>query len=752
MSTEPAPIPQPDLADCEREPIHIPGSVQPHGFLLVLREPGLDVLQASANVRERCGVDPAALAGRGVESVVPALPADALRRFAAREQLDQNPMHLSTVRVGPAGDPFHAVAHRSDGTLILEFEPAGRPPDDSVPPQPHALIRSSVARLQGAQTAEELCRAAAEEVRRLTGFDRVMTYRFDEQYNGEVVAEDRAAELPPFLGHHFPASDIPAQARRLYLLNRVRLIADVDYRPAPLVPTLNPDTNRPVDLSFAGLRSVSPIHVEYLKNMGVGASMSISVVVDGRLWGLMACHHRTPRYVPPDVRVGCDFVGQFFSAHLTSLARRDEAEQHVRLKSMLAELLAGVAAAPDVARGLAGHGTMLMRYANATGAALYLNGEVIRVGDCPPEPDLRALAEWLFDRGEDVFASASLPLLYPPAAAFKDRASGVLAVSMSRVNRNLLIWLRPEVVRTVNWSGDPHKPATVGGDRRLHPRRSFEVWKEIVRDHSLRWSDVEVEAAADLRNAIVGIVLKQAEELGNLSTQLQLSNRELEAFSYSVSHDLRAPFRHIVGFSDLLVKRAASMDETSRRYVNTIAASARYAGELVDGLLAFSQMSRAEVRRERVDLDALARTVLNELRAGIGDRRVEWRVDPLPALRGDQGMLRLVLRNLLENALKYTRGRDVAHVHFGVQPVPADGPDAGRHVFFVRDDGVGFDMSYVGKLFGVFQRLHRTEEFEGTGIGLANVKRIIERHGGRVWAESEVGKGATFWFTLPAAD
>jgi light-regulated signal transduction histidine kinase (bacteriophytochrome) len=658
-----------------------------------------------------------------------------------------------SVRAGPAGNLYQAVAHRNEGALILELEPATRhSAEGSGVFNPYPLVRSSVVRLQSARTVNELWQIAAQEVRRLIGFDRVMTYRFDEHYNGEVVAEDRSDEVPPFLGHHFPASDIPAQARRLYLLNRLRLIADVNYRPSPLVPQLNPDTGKPVDLSFAGLRSVSPIHVEYLKNMGVGASMSISIIDDGRLWGLMACHHRTPRYVPLEVRVACDFLGQIFSSQLAALARHVDAEHRIRLKTTLSDLLSHMATASNFTQGLTGRQRQLLEYQNAAGAALYLNGTAVCIGDCPPEPDVRALADWFFDRNEDVFATDALPTGYAPAAAFKEKASGLLAVSMSRVNRNVLMWFRPEVVRTVTWSGDPHKPALVGGDRRLHPRRSFELWKQVVRDRSIPWSPVELEAAAELRNAIVGVVLKKAEEVEQISAELQRSNRELEAFSYSVSHDLRAPFRHIVGFADLLVKRATdTLDETSRRYVNTIAESARYAGTLVDSLLTFSQMGRMDVRLEPVDLNALARTVLSDMQQEIGDRKVEWQVDPLPTVRGDAAMLRLVFRNLLSNALKYTRNRDVAHVHVGANTGEPGTPDAGRQVLFVRDDGAGFDMRYAGKLFGVFQRLHRAEEFEGTGIGLANVKRIIERHGGRVWAEGDVGKGATFWFTLPEA-
>jgi PAS domain S-box-containing protein len=229
------------------------------------------------------------------------------------------------------------------------------------------------------------------------------------------------------------------------------------------------------------------------------------------------------------------------------------------------------------------------------------------------------------------------------------------------------------------------------------------------------------------------------------TAQLEAANRELEAFSYSVSHDLRAPLRHLSGFSKLLLRNAASrLDEQGLRYVNHINDAADWMGKLVDALLAFSRMGRSELVRQRVRLADVVEAARDDVVHDVSDRDVEWRVEPLPEVDGDPTMLRLVLVNLLSNALKYTRPRERAVVEIGV----ADMTD-GETVCYVRDNGVGFDMQYVDKLFGVFQRLHRSEEFEGTGIGLATVQRVIHRHGGRVWAESSPDGGATFYFTLP---
>lgn len=319
---------------------------------------------------------------------------------------------------------------------------------------------------------------------------------------------------------------------------------------------------------------------------------------------------------------------------------------------------------------------------------------------------------------------------------------GVLAVAISQLHSHYLLWFRAERAHTVDWAGRPEK--SVGPQGNLAPRLSFERWRQEVRGFSAPWQPLLVEAVMELRGAVLGIVLRKAEELAQLAGELKRSNKELEAFSYSVSHDLRAPLRHIAGYSELLGEiEGEQLSERGKRFLGHIEDAAQFAGTLVDNLLNFSQMGRSALHRSDVDLNTLVDTIRTELAPDYAGRAIAWEIAKLPKVIADPAFINMVLHNLIANAIKYTRGRDPARIEIGALHH--------RHEveFYVRDNGVGFDMAYVDKLFGVFQRLHRMEDFEGTGIGLASVRRIIERHDGRVWAEGRIDQGASFHFTLP---
>jgi chemotaxis family two-component system sensor kinase Cph1 len=735
------------LTICDREPIQIPGAIQPHGLLLSLGEPDLRLIQISANLADIAGKSVQALLGSALEQLIGDAGMQQLRRVLAQESLQQRPIYAGLMIID--GVHYDAVAHRHAGQLILELEPTARG-DASSFAAIYPLVRSFVAQLQQTESLQQLCELAADEMHRITGFGRVLVYRFNEEGAGEVLAEARASDYPSYLDLRFPASDIPRQARALYLANHIRLIADAHYQPVPLLPPLHPATGAPTDLSYAGLRSVSPVHVQYMKNMGTLASMSISIIVRGQLWGLISCHHASARTVPFEVRTACEHLGQILSLQIEAKEDRSESLHGLELRRILVGLLASMADRDNFVDGLVADADELLRLASASGAAIVSAGRCQRVGDAPSEHSIVALAGWLADNVPNgMYSSHELSLDYPQAAQLQPQAAGVLAMSISQLHQHYVMWFRPEVVQTVKWAGNPHKAAIPDAARPsdvsvLHPRHSFDSWSETVRGKSLPWRRSEVEVAEELRRAILAVALRRAEELAALTGELERSNKELEAFSYSVSHDLRAPLRHIVGYADLLKEfEGSQLSERGQRFLNNIDEAAHFAGTLVDDLLSFSQMGRAALRLGSVHLNELLASVIRDLRDETAGRDIQWNIAPLPTVQADSAFLQLALRNLLANAIKYTRTRSPAVITITSEEL------ADAWAFHVADNGVGFNMHYVNKLFGVFQRLHRMEDFEGTGIGLANVRRIVERHDGRVWAQGEIDHGAVFSFTLP---
>ncbi len=715
--------PRHDLDACADEPIRLPGAIQPHGRMLVFAAESARLLARSAN----WSADDDATHALATLAISP-----------ADWPVGDAPAAAGTLAL--ADGAFDASVHRVGDTVFVEFEPAT--PHAGRDSPLHALARRAVPALQRARSVDELCGLAVTELKRLTGFGRCLAYRFDAEGHGEVLAEAVDDGYDRYAGHRFPASDIPPQARALYCLNYIRLIPDAHYDPVPLLATAPDVRANTLDLSMAGLRSVSPVHLEYMRNMGTRASMSISIVVHGRLWGLVSCHDHDAKHVSFDIRSACEHLGRLLSLRVEAAEEHAEVEQRLELRQLTLQMIAQRDDLDATLLGLVNEPVPLLRLARASGAAVVLDDECRATGETPPGAAIVELARWIVAQGGESFSTDRLAERYPAAADWDGRGAGVLAVSISQVHRHLILWFRPAVTQTIQWAGEPRKE--INHDGRIHPRSSFASWREVLRGRSLPWSAAELAAALELRQSLTRIVLRRAEELAALATELGRANKELEAFSYTVSHDLRAPMRHIAGYVDLVLDiDAAALSERGKRYLGHVKDASSYSGQLVDGLLDFSRMGRSALKRTRVDTNLLVSELVKELKRLHADRHIDWELeDDLPVLHADPLLMQIALRNLLANAVKYTRHREDARIRVAAVRLPqGDGVD-------ISDNGVGFEMKYVGKLFGVFQRLHSSEEFDGTGIGLASVRRIVERHGGEVWAKGALGEGAQFGFVL----
>jgi two-component system, chemotaxis family, sensor kinase Cph1 len=729
-----------DLTYCDREPIHVPGTIQPYGVLLVLQEPALTVTQVSENVGEHFPLSVEDVLGQPLSRVIDPASADEVRDALQGERwYETNPFHIKA-----HGKQFDGIVHRHDGATILELEPNS----EALGATPvHHPFRPALMRIQRVSTLAELADVVVQQVQRVTGFERVMFYRFHEDGHGSVDAEAKEPALEPYLGLHYPASDIPAQARQLYVKNCLRLIFDARATPARIVPTERADTGGSLDLSFSVLRSVSPIHLEYMANMGVRASMSISIILRDRLWGLVSClNHTAPRRVSHEMRAACEFLGRLISLQINALEDREllalRASRRLA-EDALADAMRESVAEESVLAVLLAHSEKLMELVGAEGAAWVSAGEpVMTCGRTPPPPLIQEIAAWVEERETSrPFSTESLGALFPRALSASDVASGLLTFALPGAPRRRLLWFRPEIIKTVNWGGDPTKPVAADFAGRLRPRRSFALWREEVRFHSHPWTASDLEAADELRRRAIEVDLER-----RLVSE-QRAVRARDDLIAVVSHDLKNPLSAILMQAESMLKRASVGSEESLHLLRVgaerIGRSATHMKALIEDLL---DLARIDTQRFTLHLQSVESRVLLEeaLLAALPlaeSKRITLAVDliDLPRLEADPERVFRVLSNLLGNAVKFTPEGGT---------ITLRAASLGDELTItVIDTGPGIAADHLPHVFERYWQARPASQ-AGAGLGLYIASGIVEAHGGRIWAESSAS-GARLIFTLP---
>lgn len=493
-----------EIQNCEDEPIRTPGSIQRHGFLLILDRDEQQVVAASENTTEFLNVPLARILGARVDTVLPLEIVGALRGLSLRVEGQTSLVYLGSYQLGERF--YSVVTHWVGGERVVEFERVDRLVSPELTNQ---VVTNFVNKLSKITDERELCEAITKQVKDLTGFNRILLYRFDEFGHGTVLCEESDGILPSYLGLRFPATDIPQQARDLYVLNTVRIIPDADYIPSPLRGNRSHSSGA-FDLSMSVLRSVSPLHLQYMKNMGTNSSMSISIVCEGKLWGLISGHHAEARTVPYLVRSCCDLLTKLVGTQLLSFRVSAKLERMVHFHALQRRILMHMAAEHDYLGAMAQQMDSLMLVTNSSGSALILEGKLKTAGHTPSHASIVKLASWMDANPElNCFESRHLAQSIPWAADFSETCSGWMVVRISDVKQSYVMWFRPEVQRTVTWAGEPKEKAQ---DLSLRPRGSFEAWKEIVRGQSEPWTEMEIDSALEFRAAVMTISLKRSEE------------------------------------------------------------------------------------------------------------------------------------------------------------------------------------------------------------------------------------------------
>jgi light-regulated signal transduction histidine kinase (bacteriophytochrome) len=726
------------LAECASEAIRVPGAIQPHGVLLTLSEPAMLIQQVSRNCAEVFDQSAAAVLQRPFTTVVGDAAAEQVCQALLSNCLeDVNPVVLEI-----GGRRLNATLSRHDGVVILELEPLLDVVQDNT-----AILLRALRRMQAATTLEDLYSVSVDEIRLLSGFDRVMIYRFEPAGHGQVISEALGGVLPGYLGQCFPASDIPPQARELYRLNWIRVIADARYVPVPILPVLRPDTGQPLDLGFSLLRSVSPVHCQYLENMGVRGSMSLSLLANEQLWGLITCAHPQRLLVSHSVRTMCAAIAQLLSMQITALQTRNEQQQREQKSRLIQELTAAMRLADDdVLQGLINHPDQLQELTDASGVAVLIEDRLELFGECPSVEQVRALYLWVreqcLESGEPLMTDA-LQNHHGSSALYSDVASGLLAFVLPKPTDNGVLWFRPQLRSSMKWSGNPDEHFSAGSDNRLQPRTSFALWEKLVEGRSQEWSTADYYAASELRrNAIENDLARQVHREHE-------AVRERDELVAVVSHDLRNPMTIIIMQCGMM-QRLVARDEGKHTVrmnaaLDTMEGATGRMNALIADLLDKSKLDAGQYPLERKPLDVvdLLEQACALLVTLTSHKNIELNCTSAQGLSFDADPQRLfqVLSNLLGNAIKFTP----AGGRIDVTAWQVDD----KVLISVRDNGNGIPAAHIPH---IFERYWSTREGNpnGSGLGLYICRAIVRAHGGELWAQSEPGVGSEFTFSIPA--
>ncbi|MCB0181606.1 MAG: GAF domain-containing protein [Anaerolineae bacterium] len=752
-----------------------PAMIQNYGFMVVCSLPDLGIVHVSENIKDQTGKETAVLLNKPLSILLDPLTLTHLKetlnltRFgfvqsdAGSEQPPQMPPdgepddtgvsneeRLSLVDAAQLwfeptinGRNFYLSAQIIAQELILEFEPIRQ--GLTTAQFSHLLDRLS-ANIRQAKTLEALLQSTARQLRQITDFDRIMVYRFDAMWNAEVVAEAKRDDLSSYLGLRYPATGFPPKTRTFYHKYWTRMTVDVETEPVRLIPTVNPITLRLPDLSGSNLKAASEVQIKHLRTIGVKASLVIAITHNTKLWGLLVCHHHRPKFIDYSLRKLYQTIAQILSDHILLKSTTERLDYIYQIDTIEDRLFQQMTQNWDVVAGLIQFETTLLDLTECTGAAIYFDRELILQGETPTQAETLELITWLNQAvAQNIYATNNLGSVYAPAKLFLNKAAGILAISISKSLGEYVIWFRPEIIQTVTWNYPPPASAeSPKNDTQLNWQRSFDKWQKMIKNLSRPWQESELMAAGRLRENIINIVIHNANEMRALNQKLGKANAELEAFSYSVSHDLRAPLRNIEHFTEILLEEYSErINNDGLEILESILQSAQYMNQLINDLLAYSRIGQADKNYNHFDLLPIINQAKDTLIKTEPERKITFDIRPLPQVYGDRPLIRQLVFNLLSNAIKYTRPIKDSHIEIGGQQTETE------VTFYIKDNGVGFKDKYVDKIFDVFSRLHTQELFEGTGIGLAIAQRIVQSHQGRIWAESQINLGTTFFVSLP---
>ena len=730
-----------DLITCESEALHTIGHIQSHSYLVALDVIKLKITHVSHNFSDLLKTD-VNLLGKSIDYLDENLKttentselANLLKISLKERNLATNfPYKLIINEI-----EYNVILNSLDFTVIIELEKTQSTKEvfDSENLLGEVLMELNFSE----KDFEKSLQIVADKVKKIIHYDRVMIYKFWEDAHGEVIAESKNEDLKPLNGIHFPASDIPQQARDLYVKNITRILVDVEAKPVPILSQF--DTL--LDLTHTQSRAISPMHIEYLRNMGVKASYSISLIVNNKLWGLIACHnYKKEGFINYANRNASKIISQYLSNLL--FANQSKLQNIVKEERFNAiDILDNEMKTEwDIIKGLSKNPKLALAVCEAEGFAISHHNKYESFGKCPPKESVFEIINYIKTKTtpNDLFATNNLSTDLKSAKNYSETASGIMSIALNRDEGDYIICFKPEFISKVTWGGKDEKEYSKDekGKFRLSPRKSFEKWQQSIYKTSIPWTELDEQSVLWLKNKVLSIIQHKANEVARLNIELTHAYEELDSFSYTLSHDLKTPLSVIQGYLEILEDES----EDENPILGKMARNAVIMQEMVSNVLEYSKLGRSPINL----IDVNVYDLMSEIKTQMLDSRhfsaITLEVPTSTKVSGNKMMVYQVFLNLIENAIKYKDSKKDSFVKVTVEEYS----DV-MHLFKIEDNGIGIESKHYDKVFGLFKQVNQSSGIEGSGVGLAIVKKIINKHGGRIWVESTFGVGSIFYILL----
>lgn len=725
-----------DFVECHEEPIHIPGHIQSFGYLIGIDSDSHSIAFFSQNISDIFKFENVDLIfgkklidfPQSFQSIIDSDIYASLNKFTRRE----NETYFDKIVI--ENQEYHFSVFRSKNHIFLEFE--------EVLENPNKRISNKYDNFYIVDDAQEIWDQLLGTLSKIVNYDRMMVYKFMMDGSGKVIAERRRGNMESYLGLHYPESDIPRQARELYIQKRKRIFSDVYAETVPILSK----TNESIDLTFTASRGMSPIHGQYIKNSGASSSFSVSIIIDDYLWGLVTCQNSEPKHIDLEDRVQAGIFTALASNAYSSFKSKKELEYRLDLNEKSSHLKSEFLKHNTLFDSLIENKKELKKLPEADGLVIVSEGDIVTEGLVPERSVIENIIHWAHENTDkSIYENRSFLKEYGEELKLDENTAGIIIYFIERNKNEMLIWFRKEFDEHINWAGNPEKQIGVfsqNGEEKqiISPRTSFNVFTENIKGNSKRWNSRNISAVQSVRDVILETSHKQYNAIKELNNQLKKVNEELDSFSYTISHDLGTPLTVMKLNAQMLLSNFEKTEKNKYK-LNSIIEEIDNMAEMMHDVLQLSRAKHSEIELESIKTVKTIQKITENAKITFDSPRSEVIIKECPDVLADKTMLHQVFLNIINNAIKYSSQQEYPKVEI-------EGTEDGQMIIYrISDNGIGIPEEDKHRMFKIFNRMDNAKKFKGNGVGLSIVHRIMKRIGGNVDYESNK-EGTSFILTF----